>query len=705
MAYLEKIVEIYKNEENYFINDATIETIKTAALYMFYHYFNADVTKLDELNNQFCFSNGEIFDIVALNYNFYEENSIDFLTVLPATLMKNHFINDFSQKYSEYLIELNKIVANIICRNEDSSNQKVISKLDEFEINEDTSFNIVVLCNYPIDVEDKLWYQKIANDYRVKNNRININIVFEDDLIEEVSDVESPKDFVNKGIFKLYNNESIAFFGEEKSFLGMISANSLKENYFLYSTKGLFASNLRYYVKSAKIDSQIISTIENEPENFCYYNNGIIITCDDYKISDDELVLYNFSIVNGGQTTNLIGRTSFSTDFGIMCKVIKNKYDALDEKVNFLSKVAEASNTQKPIKPKDLIANKKEQRMLQIQYKQAGVFLQIKRGEKIPKDIYSQPWQNASNDQVAQMLYSTIYQFPGSAKNSKSKLLENDRIYNKLFRPQYNSDFLVSLQHISVAFNNWKKKLKKIEKASSMKLGLSKNCDLYYFAITGSIYKLLSNKKLYEKIKSYKIESSSNEFDEIKFLLGQNDIGELPLLNRNLIINIGKTSLFDYFEFVMTNILIPAYEKFKYYYPNYAYSHFVKSDFYYYKFVMIQLFNCVKKNSLNFNFEDIFDLSKSSNVIIDKDGSFDEYLPGLEEELKEYRTRTYKALKIESYEVFKNNQLTLLIKFKPKNPEELRELARFSAFQCERFGEAICKIIKKYSSIDNFIKE
>lgn len=705
MAYLDKIVEIYRDEENHFINEGTVETIKTAALYMFYHYFNADVTKLDELNNLFCFSTGELFDIIALNYNYYEDNSIDFLTVLPTTIINNYFMNNFSQNYEKYLEEMNKIVANIILRNEDNINKKVINKLDEFDINENTIFNVVILCNNSIDVGKKLWYQKLANEYRVKNNRLSMQIVFEDDIIEEVSDVESPKDFVAKGIFKLYNNNSIAFFGKEKSFLGMISANSLKENYFLYSTRGLFASNLRYYVKSAKIDSQIIATIENEPENFCYYNNGIIITCDDYKIIDNELVLYNFSIVNGGQTTNLIGRTSFSTDFGIMCKVIKNKYEALDEKVIFLSKVAEASNTQKPIKSKDLIANKKEQRMLQIQYKQAGIFLQVKRGEKIPKDIYSQPWQNASNDQVAQMLYSTIYQLPGSAKNSKSKLLENERVYKKLFKPQYNSDFLVSLQHISVAFNNWKKKLKKVEKASSIKLGLSKNCDLYYLGITGCLYKLLSNKHLFEKIKFSKISSASNEFDEIKFLVGQNDIGELTLLNRNLIINIGKTTLFDYFDFVMSNILIPAYEKFKHMYPNYAYSHFVKSDFYYYKFVITQLIAFLKKGTHGFDFDNIFDLSKSSNAIINIEDSFDEYMPGLEEELKEYRTRTYKTLGIESYEVFKNNQLVYLIKFKPKNVQELRELAKFSTFQSERFGEAICKIINKYSCIDNFVKE
>ena len=54
----------------------------------------------------------------------------------------------------------------------------------------------------------------------------------------------------------------------------------------------------------------------------------------------NDLVLYNFSIVNGGQTTNLVGRASFDTDFAIMCKVIKNKslgfLKSLGIKINYL---------------------------------------------------------------------------------------------------------------------------------------------------------------------------------------------------------------------------------------------------------------------------------------------------------------------------------------------------------------------------------
>ena len=704
MAYLDRIVEIYNKEENDFINENSLETVKTTALYMFYHYYNADVTKLDELNNQFCYLTGDIADIIAINNNFYEDNAIDFITVLPASIMMNLRKLDFSKIYNDFLKRINEIVANVIVRNVEPRNERILKKFDEFEIDENTTFNVVILCNYPVPIEKKLWYQQGANDYHVKNNKIRFQILFEDDILEEVSDVESPKDSVAKGEFTLFDN-TVSFFGDEKSFLGFISAKSLKENYFLYSTHGLFASNLRYYVKAAKIDSQIIKTISDEPENFCYYNNGIIITCDDYKIDGNKLSLTNFSIVNGGQTTNLIGRTPFDNDFAIMCKVIKNKYKDQLAKVDFLSKVAEASNTQKPIKAKDLIANKKEQRLLKIQFEEANMFLQVKRGEKIPKDVYSEPWQNAANDQVAQMIYSLVCQCPGAAKNSKSKLLENDKIYNKLFTPVYNSNMFISLQHIKVGFNNWVKKVKKQEKFGSTKLGLGKNGDLITVGMIGLIYKLLSNESLYETVCSIPKSELNNDNDDLKFYLSQNDIGELPLINKRVINNMGKTTFFDFFELLYSDILIPAYEKFRKTYTTYSYGNFVKSDMYYFNYVIPYAIQFVKSSRDNQILLDMFDFGKSSNVIIDRTDSFELYKPGLEEELKEFRTRTSKNLDIPQYEVFKNTQMVSIIKYRIKKPDDLKSLAKMSYSQCERFGESICNIVAKYSDISDYKSE
>ena len=703
MDYLDRIVNIYKEEENDYINDYSLETVKTAALYMFYHYYNADTTKLDEMNNQFCFLSGDVGDIIALNNNYYEDNTIDFITVLPeAYFIENDSCLD--EAYEEFLNEINKIVASIVLRNGDSRNEYIVNKLNEYEIDDKTTYNVFILCNRELEIESKIKFQKITNNHISKNRTITFKVLFKDDILEVISDIETPKNSVLSSSLRLFDS-NITTFGKEKSFLCFISAKSLKENYYQYSTRGLFASNLRYYVKSIKIDSQIIKTINEEPENFCYYNNGIIITCDDYKIEDDTIKLKNFSIVNGGQTTNLIGMTPFDRDFGVMCKVIKNKYENQYDKVDFLSKVAEASNTQKPIKAKDLIANRKEQRLLKIQYEKANMFLQVKRGEKIPKDIYSEPWQNAANDQVAQMLYSTIYQYPGASKNAKSKLLENEKIYKKLFLPTYNSYFLVSLQHIKVGFNNWVKKLKKEEKHGSTKLGLAKHGDCLTFGVIGLIYKLLTNESLYNEIMAFNVNELTSENEDLRFLLSQNDIGDLNLLNKNFINNIGKNSFFEFFELIYENVLIPSYERFRKKYPTYSYGNFSKSDYYYFNYAVPVAINYLKKNIKLTIFSEIYDLSKMSSTILERDESFSTYKPGLEIELIEYRSRTYRSSNVPAYEIFKNNQLVLIIRFKLRTIEDLKRVAKFSDLQCEKYGETICKIVSKYCDLSDYMSE
>jgi hypothetical protein len=62
-----------------------------------------------------------------------------------------------------------------------------------------------------------------------------------------------------------------------------------------------------------------------------------------------------------------------------------------------------------------------------------GVFVQIKRGDRINKIVYPEQWQNSTNDEIAQLVYSAVYQDPMLARNSKSKLLSTDSIYSDVF--------------------------------------------------------------------------------------------------------------------------------------------------------------------------------------------------------------------------------------------------------------------------------
>ena len=117
---------------------------------------------------------------------------------------------------------------------------------------------------------------------------------------------------------------------------------------------------------------------------FWYKNNGILIICDDYKIDGKELKLWKFSIVNGGQTTNRIGRADIDKDFYLQCKVVKSEGNTAEERDRFALDIAEATNAQKPIKKADLKANTPEQIRLKERLNRYQVYYITKKGDKTP---------------------------------------------------------------------------------------------------------------------------------------------------------------------------------------------------------------------------------------------------------------------------------------------------------------------------------
>ena len=212
-----------------------------------------------------------------------------------------------------------------------------------------------------------------------------------------------------------------------------MSSNSLIKMFNKYKDEGLLDMNIRKYVKNKIVNDGIKRTLDKDRSNFWFFNNGIIITCDDYYIDGNTVKIRGFSIVNGGQTTNRIGNYKGSNheEFFIPCKIIcinnKNK--------NLFSKVAETTNSQKPIYPRDLKANSPEMKMLQSWLDKENIYLEIKRGEKKKNKKFK-----IKNDELGQLILSFIYQQPGTARSGKKTIFDNNNYYNKLYKQNYEKD-------------------------------------------------------------------------------------------------------------------------------------------------------------------------------------------------------------------------------------------------------------------------
>lgn len=124
----------------------------------------------------------------------------------------------------------------------------------------------------------------------------------------------------------------------------------------------LFEENVRVYLgEQNDINRRIYDTaVSNEAGMFWYFNNGITIVCERFSyqpgFKNAPLRLLNPQVVNGGQTSHALfqaSRTSFASvqRVRLLVRIIETQDKSL------YAKVAEATNSQTPIRSRDLRSN------------------------------------------------------------------------------------------------------------------------------------------------------------------------------------------------------------------------------------------------------------------------------------------------------------------------------------------------------------
>lgn len=205
----------------------------------------------------------------------------------------------------------------------------------------------------------------------------------------------------------------------------------------------LFGQNLREALTTgSKTFTGMYKTLDNEPKNFWFYNNGITIITESVDLKKDEkgkdiLKLKNFSIINGAQTTSAFGnylkianadgdrkRKENLRSAYVTCRVVETK----DNK-SLKDNITIYNNTQNPISSRDMVSNNEEQIQLQRRYLDGQapyVFIQIRRGESKPNRIFLQKHQVISNAELAQYVFAGFLSSPYTAKDKKNSLFNRD---------------------------------------------------------------------------------------------------------------------------------------------------------------------------------------------------------------------------------------------------------------------------------------
>ena len=340
-------------------------------------------------------------------------------------------------------------------KNDDKNLKRELTEklMDSLDSNPKITLVLFTKCKLSPELKD-------VNNYAKKGYEISIK---DSEDIENQLFLNDPNKKVDKYELEIDSHNNVLRY-EKNGYIVNVKENSLKRLYIQKLYKGLFSYNLREKIVGKKVDDNIELTIDKERAMFWYKNNGITIGCEKCDIKANSLMLKNFSIINGAQTTTNIGKSKKvkeGYDFLVPCKIVIVPKKSMEKAKEYLQDISIATNYQKPISLQDINANKEEQQNL----RNGGLAndlkldIKIKRSEEPRKDSLAK-WQHIDNMTLGQLILSCIYQNPGAAKASKNSLMSTyyDLVYK---RKEHNYDLYYDMVMLYNRYYEFRNEFKK----------------------------------------------------------------------------------------------------------------------------------------------------------------------------------------------------------------------------------------------------
>ena len=711
---MDEIVSYYQEHLSENLRDAVgndpTEALQRAATYFLYRYLEGDPDRDSDLRELLSIplhpiSLGVYFAGMAQSPTSEDDHSVDFVFAVDDFRFDDVLANPRS-----YADTAAKVAASIVRDDIENPTNRLnafASRFGDFELDATVDrCNFYVKIMVPREIDQaamRAVRDQLAKPIVEKGLSFELEFVYPSDVSEAIDSVDNPTDWVPRGSLRLFGNEKPYRFGKGEAFLATVSASSLNELYALYSKKGLFAANLRYYVKDKKIDPRITETIVGRPDEFAYLNNGIIIVCGACPIQDGTIELRDFSIVNGCQTTTLIGETDFHVDFPVVAKVIPI---GEGDRLEFIARIAEASNSQKPIKARDLIANRKELRELKEQFRHGGMFLQLKRGDFPDKREFPDLWSRTKSETVAQLVFSALYQHPGYAKNGTSRLLSDKLRFSNIFGTRLSTEFYASLLKINYAYACYARKAKREGKAQgrvrgNTRLRVISTGNLLMAAVIGLYLKFRTVDGMKEVVqKKYILENSKDFFksEEFQNLVGKADIGDHSLLGweaERRYDEEGPAVLYPLFDDLVDNVLVKAYMNYSSMAAGASYSTFSKTDTIYYRDVAVFVWKYFRSKPV------IPERCLATDIMVATRPDLSDPMlgayPGLETELSMIGQEGVEG-RGKSQPALTSMQIVSIVRYMPHDILALSTKCNLGQKAISAYGRHILRLVSKYES-------
>ena len=244
----------------------------------------------------------------------------------------------------------------------------------------------------------------------------------------------------------------------------------------------LYDKNVRQHLPRSRINKKIVETLNDTPERFGFYNNGITIVVNDYSYANGTLELVNPSVVNGCQTTRSIydvfdkklnsGGTGKNQNMalvewqmlagrGLVTVKIVRVNEQSDE---LLEQIVRFTNSQNSVKDQDFLALDKRFKTWQSELAKRAIYLEIQCGgtanqkalQKVnPKLQQFEASHFANAFQLLKVYGAGWLRQPGNAWNKNKAFSPHGEYYDQVVDSAFDAEDLVECFYLQKAADSY----------------------------------------------------------------------------------------------------------------------------------------------------------------------------------------------------------------------------------------------------------
>jgi len=224
----------------------------------------------------------------------------------------------------------------------------------------------------------------------------------------------------------------------------------------------VFNENVRVYLKlKNRINQSIYDTALSDGNyEFWYLNNGITIVCDECIYTPNarspKVTLKNLQIVNGGQTTHALFEAYLKDSNKLNNVVLIVRICETKKDYQISERISETTNSQTPVRTRDLHASDRVQKLIEEQFKALGYYYERKRNqhEHMPKSV------RLDNELLGQLYLAFYLGMPSEAKNQKT-LVFSDKYEDIFNEADINAKKMLTPYRVFLPIETMKKEIQK----------------------------------------------------------------------------------------------------------------------------------------------------------------------------------------------------------------------------------------------------